>query len=364
MPTKHSLSLDMWGSVPLRQARRLATVRDWPPLHGSGAVMAGLAVLVVVACLVNLNLGSFGLSPLEVLRTLVGQGTDNADLVVFQFRMPRIVVALLVGAGLAVSGGVLQTIVRNGLADPGLLGINAGASLSIVAYFAMGWRAYSLTLPNSPYLFTVVAFTGGSLAALVIFLLALRKGGITPSRLILTGVALGFGIGAVQLLLALRMDPDLYTIALIRLTGSLVGTTWTSVLALLPWVALLVPFAVYKGQVLNVLNLGDLPATGLGIALERERRLLIAAAVALASACVAVGGGIAFVGLIGPHIARRLVGPRHQMMLPTAVLAGMALLIVADTLARNLLPAELPVGAVVAIIGAPYFIYLLMRTRG
>jgi iron complex transport system permease protein len=127
---------------------------------------------------------------------------------------------------------------------------------------------------------------------------------------------------------------------------------------------LLVPFAVYRAQVLNVLNLGDLPAASLGIALERERRLLIATAVALASGCVAIGGGIAFVGLIGPHIARRLVGPRHQVMLPTAVLTGMALLIVADTLARNLLPAELPVGAVVAIIGAPYFIYLLMRTRG
>jgi iron complex transport system permease protein len=339
-------------------------MRGWPPLRGSGAVMAALGVMVAVACLVNLNLGSFGLSPLEVLATLVGRGTDNAELVVFQFRMPRIVVALLVGAGLAVSGGVLQTIVRNGLADPGLLGINAGASLGIVAYFALGWRAYSLTLLNSPYLFTMVAFMGGSVAALLIFLLALKKGGITPSRLILTGVALGFGIGAVQLLLALRMDPNLYTIALIRLTGSLIGTTWTSVLALLPWVALLVPFAVYKARVLNVLNLGDLPAAGLGVALERERRLLIAAAVALASACVAVGGGIAFVGLIGPHVARRLVGPRHQMMLPITALVGMALLMVADTLARNLLPAELPVGVVVAIIGAPYFIYLLMKTRG
>jgi iron complex transport system permease protein len=149
-------------SSSLRQAQRLAAVMGWLPLRGSAAVMAGLVVLVLVACLVNLNLGSFGLSPLEVLRTLIGQGTDKAELVVFQFRMPRIVVALLVGAGLAVSGGVLQTIVRNSLADPGLLGINAGASLGIVAYFAMGWQAYSLTLPNSPYLFTVVAFLGGA----------------------------------------------------------------------------------------------------------------------------------------------------------------------------------------------------------
>lgn len=148
----------------------------------------------------------------------------------------------------------------------------------------------------------------------------------------------------------------------IWLSGSIWGTSWTFVLAILPCIVLLIPFALYKSRYLNVLNLGDQVATGLGTKVEKERRTLLIVAVAQGESSVSVGGGIAFLGLVAPHLGRRLVGPRHERFLPVKALIGALLLLVSDTLARNILaPSEIPVGLVVAVIGAPYFLYLLIR---
>jgi iron complex transport system permease protein len=320
-----------------------------------------LGVAVVAACLLSLNLGFIKIGPLEVIRTLLGGGTEQQELVLYGFRLPRIVLALLVGGSLALSGGILQGVSQNGLADPGLLGINAGAGVAVVGlpYFFSEATAPAFLLP-------VAAFFGAAGAALLIYMLAYKGVTVTPARLLLVGIAVNAGLGAATLVLSLRLDEQLYSYAVAWLEGTVAGAAWPSVLALLPWFTVLVPLTLYKARTLNVLNLGDSVATGLGAGVERQRLGLIGLAVALAGSSVAVAGGIGFVGLVAPHLARRLVGPNHRVMLPAAMLSGALLLVIADILARNLLaPVELPVGVVVAADwGTVLFIFAGEELRG
>jgi iron complex transport system permease protein len=323
-------------------------------------IMVLLFFMIIAAFLVSMNLGMIQLAPVDVLKTLLGDGTEKQKLILYDFRLPRIVIAVLVGMGLAVSGAIMQGISRNGLADPGILGINAGAGLAVVAviYFTSG-NPQSVNAAVLPF----AALLGALLAAVLVYVFAWKKG-ITPKRLLLVGIAVGSGISAIMSLFMLKMRFYTHMLATIWLSGSLWGTNWQFVLAFLPWILILLPFAIYKARYLNVLNLGDAVATGLGAAVERQRIILIVTAVALAGSCVAVGGGIGFLGLLGPHIARKLVGPNHKMMIPTAALAGGLLLLIADTIGKNVLaPYEIPVGIVVSGIGAPYFLYLLIKSK-
>lgn len=339
------------------RGRLWGLVRSVRKRSGPGLVMLVLALLVVTAMLVSLNLGFIKLTPRDVLDTFLGRGTAQQELVLFQFRLPRIVLALLVGGSLALSGAILQSVSQNGLADPGILGINAGAGLAVVGLLIFAAPA--------PFLLPLAALLGAAATATLIYSLAYKDGSVTPSRLLLVGIAVNAGIAAAMLVLSMRMDRQLYSYAVAWLSGTIAGTSWGYVLALLPWTLLLVPLTFVKAHVLNVLSLGDMLATGLGAAVERQRLILLGVAVALAGSAVAVGGGIGFVGLVGPHLARRLVGPNHRVMLPATALTGALLLVVADSLARNLFaPVEMPVGVVVAAIGAPYFLYLLAKTRG
>ncbi|MBD2846710.1 iron ABC transporter permease [Paenibacillus sp. IB182496] len=324
-------------------------------------VMIVLGILIVAAFVVSMNTGFIRLSPLDVLRTLFGGGTDKENLILFDFRLPRIVISVLVGAGLAVSGCILQGISRNALADPGILGINAGAGLVVLLFISF----YPTTSAAPPFLLPVLALVGAGLTSALIYALAFKRHeGLSPTRLVLTGIAVAAGISAATIVLTLRLSPEKYQFVQTWMAGSIWGTNWKFVLALLPWIVVLLPLAMYKARVLNVLNLGEQTATGLGTPVERERLGLLGAAAALAASCVAVSGGIGFIGLIGPHLARRLVGPQHQLLLPASALAGALLLIVADTIGRSLLgKAEVPAGIVVAVIGAPYFLYLLSRSR-
>lgn len=320
-----------------------------------------LISLVIIVFLISMNTGVIKLSPMDVLRTITGQGTDRHNLILFEFRLPRIVISLLIGAGLAVSGCVMQGISRNALADPGILGINAGAGLMVMLYVSY----FPTTSLGSIFLLPALALIGAGLTAALIYSLSYKRHeGISSTRLLLTGIAVAAGISAAMIVLTLRLNPDKYQFVATWLAGSIWGTNWKFVLSLLPWTVLLIPFVSYKAQVLNVLNLGDNTATGLGAPVAKEQLILLAAAVGLAGSSVAVSGGIGFVGLIGPHLARRLVGPKHQMLIPTAALAGALLVLTADTLGRWLLqPSEIPAGIVVAVIGAPYFLYLLASTR-
>ncbi|MDW7650662.1 MAG: iron ABC transporter permease [Bacillota bacterium] len=321
-----------------------------------------LSVLILITFFISLNLGYIRISPMDVVKTMAGSGTADNRLALFDFRLPRMVIALLIGAGLGVSGAILQGVSQNGLADPGILGINAGAGLTVVLFiFFFQGSFYSLgTL--SVFIMPLAALAGGLLAALLIYTLAWKQG-VTPTRLILVGIGVNAAFGAALIIFQLKMNPNDFMRATIWLSGSIWGTNWKFVAAVLPWILLLIPFTIYKARYLNVLNLGDSTATGLGAAVEKERRTLLLTAVALAGSCVAVGGGIAFVGLTAPHLARRLVGPKHEVMLPATALTGALLLLVADTIGRNVLsPAEIPVGIVVSALGAPYFIYLLIKT--
>ncbi|MDF2645392.1 MAG: iron transporter permease [Paenibacillus sp.] len=325
------------------------------------AVMIVIGILIILAFNVSMNIGYITLSPLEVMKTLFGMGTDKQSLILFDFRLPRIVISVLVGAGLAVSGCILQGVSRNALADPGILGINAGAGLMVTLFISF----YPTTAAVPVFLLPFLALIGAGLTALLIYTLAYKRHeGISPTRLVLTGIAVAAGISAAMIVLTLRLDPNKYQFVATWLAGSIWGTNWKFVLALLPWIALLLPFVFYKARVMNVLNLGEQTATGLGAPVEKERLMLLAAAVGLAGSSVAVSGGIGFVGLIGPHLARRLVGPKHQLLLPASALAGGLLMIVADTIGRWILqPSEIPTGIVVAVIGAPYFLYLLAKSR-
>ncbi|WP_186670925.1 iron ABC transporter permease [Sporosarcina sp. BP05] len=324
-------------------------------------IIGVLGLLIVVAFMISMNTGFIKLTPLEVIRTLFGLGTEKQHLILFEFRLPRIIIAVLVGMGLAVSGCVLQGISRNALADPGILGINAGAGLAVMLFISF----FPSTAATPVFLLPVLAFFGAGVTAVIIYSLAYKRHeGISPMRLLLTGVAVAAGISSAMIVLTLRLSPENYQFVATWLAGSIWGSNWKFVLSLLPWILVLIPFVFSKARVLNVLNLGDLTATGLGASIEKERRILLAAAVGLAGASVSVSGGIGFVGLIGPHLARQLVGSRHQFLIPAAALTGGLLVLVADTLGRWILqPSEIPAGIVVAVIGAPYFLYLLSRLK-
>lgn len=325
------------------------------------AVVLIFSVLLILSFIVSMNTGYSKLSPLDTLRTLFGGGSNKENLILFGFRLPRIVISMLVGAGLALSGCIIQGVSRNALADPGLLGINAGAGLTVILFVLFFGSQSYLSVFTLPFL----ALLGGGLAAILIYALAYkRESGLAPIRLILTGVAMQAGLSALTTVLVVKLDETQFDFVATWQAGSIWGSNWKFVLALLPWLLLLIPYVLSKSRALDVLSLGDDIAYGLGASVEKERRRLLVSAVALAASCVAVSGSISFVGLIAPHLARRLVGPRHRILLPVCALAGAVLVSVSDTVARVIAqPFEIPTGIMVAIIGAPYFLYLLVKNK-
>jgi iron complex transport system permease protein len=324
-------------------------------------IVLGCAVLLLISFIISMNTGYTKLSPQDTLRTLLGGGTDKENLILFSFRLPRIVISILIGAGLALSGCIIQGISKNALAEPGLLGINAGAGLMVILYVLFFGAQSFLSVFTLPFL----ALAGAGLAAIIIYGFTFKKGeGVAPMRLILTGIAVQAGIWALTTVLVVKLDDSQFDFVATWQAGSIWGSNWKFVLALLPWLLLLIPYVLMKSRVLDVLNLGDDLAYSLGASVERERRRLLAAAVALAASCVAVSGSISFVGLIAPHLARRLVGPKHSILLPACALTGAVLVSAADTIARVILqPSGIPTGIMVAIIGAPYFLYLLTKSN-
>ncbi|MGV7118512.1 FecCD family ABC transporter permease [Paenibacillus sp. SORGH_AS_0306] len=320
-----------------------------------------LALIAFGVLLLSMNTGFSKMSPLEVLSTLFGGGTPKQHLILFEFRLPRIVIALLVGIGLAIAGAILQGVSRNGLADPGILGINSGAGLAVVLYVVTNPQRES----TSPMLLPFLALIGAFAAAIIIYLMAYKRHkGISSARLVLSGIALAAGINALMIVLTIRLDPNEFNFIATWQAGSIWGSSWKFVIALLPWLIVLIPIALWKARQLDVFSLGDETATGLGSHLNIQRMILLVVAVAISAACVAVSGGIGFIGLLGPHIARRLVGPRYEHVIPVSALIGAVLLLTADMVGRSLLQnSEIPAGVMVAIIGAPYFLYLLARSK-
>jgi iron complex transport system permease protein len=320
-----------------------------------------LLVLLFLACLLSLNLGVVPISPNEVFQTFTGNGTKQQQLILFEIRLPSIILALLVGAGMAVSGTILQSITRNELADPGILGINAGAGVAVVIYITFFKTVTGSLGTFSAFALPLFSFLGALLTAGLIISLAWKRG-FHSIRLLLVGIGINAGLSAILIALQLRMTPNDFMQAMVWLSGDLWATQWKFVWALLPWFIILIPYSLYKAHTLNILNLGSSVATGLGLRTDRERLLLLILAVGVAGLGVAAGGGVAFLGLIAPHIARRLIGPNHHLLLPIAAMLGSFILLMADTIGTNLLsPTEIPAGLVVSIVSVPYFIYLLMK---
>lgn len=322
-----------------------------------------LVVFIIGWFFISLATGTIQISPRDVLKTLFLNGTDRQELVLFDFRLPGIILAILIGSGLAVSGVILQGITKNELADPGILGINTGAGLAIVIFLFFFRGILDTTSPFSVYMMPLFALTGALAAAILIYVLAWNKG-INPIRLVLVGIGINAGFSAALVIFQLKMDPQDYRQATVWLMGDIWSANWAFVFALLPWILILIPFAWHKARTLNALNLGDSVASGLGSKVEKDRLILLFTAVALAGASVAAGGGIAFLGLVVPHIARKIIGPMHQYVIPISALIGALLLMVADTVGKNIMaPTEIPIGIVVSILSIPYFIYLLIKTK-
>jgi len=321
-------------------------------------------VLIVALVLVSINAGYIAIPISEVYATLTGNGTGPNELTILQFRLPRIVIALLVGAGIAVSGAILQGVTKNPIADPGILGINAGAGFAVVLYMFFFQGSAFFSGPLSIFIMPITALVGAFLAAIFIYFFSMKNRSVSISRLLLVGIGINAAFNAGLIIFQMKMEPADFTAALVWISGSIWGTNWTYVLALCPWIFIFIPLAIYKSNYLNILNLNDSIAIGLGMKIERERRLLLCIAVILAGTCVAVGGGITFLGLVIPQIVRRLIGANHKRLIPLTALAGALFLLLADTLGRMFMaPAEIPVGLIVSLIGAPYFMYLLIKGR-
>ncbi|MBU5266721.1 iron ABC transporter permease [Virgibacillus proomii] len=314
---------------------------------------------------VSLSNGTFDISPLEAIRTLLGlEKSNDYSMVIFEFRLPRIVIGALVGFALGIAGSVLQGITRNQLADPGILGIHSAAGMTIVLYmfFLQGSvdGASWLSILNMSFF----GWIGGTIAAIFLFLFSQNRGSVDPKRIILVGIALNAGFSAITLYVSLKMNPQDFEMATVWLSGSIYSASWQQILAILPWIVILVPILCWKSRILDVLQFDDVTATGIGVHKDRERFILLLCCVGLVSAGVSVSGSIGFIGLIAPHIARRLVGIHHQYSLPISGTIGMVMVLIGDFIGKTIFsPAELPVGIVISIIGVPYFIYLLFRSR-
>ena len=285
-------------------------------------VILFITLLITLAVMViNMGVGEFPIAPLDVIRSVLHLTSSNSDydFIVNTLRLPRMLVAALVGGALALSGTILQGLTRNPLSDPAILGIDAGAGLVAVTLIVLVPNVSSSVLP-------VAAFGGAMLVALMIYWLAWRDGD-SPIRLILVGIGLAAVLGTLTTLIITFGNIYSVQAAMVWLSGSVYGTTWDELWALLPWVAVFAPLTLLLARDLNALNLGDDVARGLGAAVERRRGLLLIAAVALAGSTVAAAGSIAFVGLMAPHLARRLVGPDHSGLLPIACVIGSLLVV-------------------------------------
>lgn len=321
-------------------------------------ILLGISCVALAAALVaGIALGDLSFDLTTTLNTLRGEGTTLSERVILDLRLPRLLVAMLAGAALAVSGALLQGVVRNPLAGPEIVGITGGAGLGALTVIVL--------FPELPFALVPIAAFAGAFIAFTVVYLASWKDGLTPTRLALVGVAVSAFCAAGINILVVRAQIQVAS-ALVWLSGSTYARDWDDLQRLLPWLVVLLPVAWLAARQLDLLGLGDDAARGLGMALERTRLTILIVAVALSAAAVSVVGTIGFVGLIGPHTARILLGGQyqHRKLVPMAAILGALLVTLADTIGRvALAPREIPSGLVTALIGAPYFLWLLWRGR-
>ncbi len=326
-------------------------------------IIGSLSIGLLILLLISTGMGDMKLSPFKVITALFGNGTKMEMLVVNSFRLPRILIALLVGVSLAVAGSILQGLIRNPLASPDIIGLTGGASVAVVAFLAI-YSDTSNSLTISIHWLPVGAFVGATVVALLVYFLSWKNDGVSPMRLVLIGIGISALAQAITTLFMVMGPIYQASQANIWLTGSVYGSTWENVRILFPWTVLLFLITFVLARTLNIQELGEELATSVGSKVQRQRFLLLLIATGLTGGAVAFGGAIGFVGLMAPHIARKLVGSAYGVLLPVSALVGAILVVLADLIGRTVFaPIEVPAGVFTAAIGAPYFIYLLYKSR-
>ena len=311
-----------------------------------------LTIFVIASFLFSLRSGSLKLDFMEIINALFGPQSVNHR-IIWLIRLPRNLTAALVGASLALAGAILQGIMRNPLASPGIIGVSSGAGLAAVIVM--------LLIPQYYYLLVPAAFLGAVGASLLIFALAWDRG-LNPLRLILSGVAVSSIFGAFISALMIFYSDRLHGVVEF-MVGGLNARSWKHVNILWPYATGGIIASLFMAKNLNILALGDDAAIGLGLRVERTRIIFIAISSLLAAAAVSVAGLLGFVGLVSPHMMRMIIGSDHRLLFPASALFGAGLLMSCDTVGRIVIdPVQLPVGIIMAILGAPFFLYLL-RTK-
>jgi len=321
-----------------------------------------LIALLVISFAISLCWGSYQVSVGEVIATLLGKGTKLQNVAVLSIRLPRLLVGAFVAIALSTAGALLQTITKNDLADTGIIGINAGAAVAAVLFITYQTGTYYSELGSlSIFVLPFMAILGAGITSFIIYMMSSRKG-IKPKRLLLIGIGLNAGLNAFISFFTFRGGVGDYNRVLIWTSGSLWGSGWSYVKVIVPIVTIMFILVMLNYKKLDVLNLSDEIALSLGLNLERERKKFLSLAVVLAGTATAFAGNIGFLGLIAPHIARKLVGPYHKYFIPVSAMISVAIILIADAVSRNLFsPIEIPVGITVSIFGVPYFIYLMMK---
>ncbi|MFC6334003.1 FecCD family ABC transporter permease [Paenibacillus septentrionalis] len=323
-------------------------------IRKKAAVIGSAGLLLILSTLLAIGLGSVSVNPLTTLLTLFGYGDDTSSVILWDIRIPRVLLALIVGANLAISGALMQAVVQNPLADPGVTGVSSGAA--VAALFIM------LVRPQDSGWIPLAAIAGGLLAAGIVYGMAWQRSiGFQPVRIILSGVAANAIFGGVIGLLSLLYSDRLPS-AIHWMNGSLAGKQMSDVWTILPYSAAGWLLALLCIRHMNIIRLGEQTAHNLGHNMNRIRLLLSLLSVGLAAISVSMVGLVGFVGLVVPHISRMLIGSNYRYSLPLSILLGAVILLVADMLGRSLFGSiQIPAGIVMAMIGGPYFLYLMRK---
>lgn len=335
--------------------------------------IAILAALLAITAVISLGHGASDASVWSVVGDLLARGAGEEStmslrdrVIVYDIRMPRTILGILIGAALAVSGAVMQGLFRNPLADPGIIGVSSGASLGAVSVIVLGGTALApFTAIFGVFALPVAAFVGGLAITLVLYRVSTRSGRTSVATMLLAGIALGaLAMAFTGVLVFMADDRQLRDLTFWTL-GSLAGATWPKIGAAGSVIVAALAVAPFIARGLNALSLGEATAHHLGIPVQRLKGVAIVAVAAAVGAAVAVSGGIGFVGIVVPHLLRLLIGPDNRYLLPASALLGASLLLLADAVSRTIVaPAELPIGIVTAVVGAPFFLWILLRRRG
>ena len=323
-----------------------------------------LLILLVISFAVTLCWGTYKVSVLDVIKTLLGNGTRLQNTAILSIRLPRLLVGVFVAIALSTAGAILQSITKNDLADTGIIGINAGAAVAAVIFITYQTGNYYAELGQlSIFVLPLMAIIGAAVSSFIIYMLSSRNG-IRPKRLLLIGIGLNAGLNAFITFFTFRGGVGDYNRVLVWTSGSLWGSGWSYAKVIIPIVTLMFILVLLNYKKLDVLSLSDELAISLGLNIDRERKKFLSFAVILAGTATAFAGNIGFLGLISPHIARKLVGPYHKKFIVISAIISVIIVLLADAVSRNLFsPIEIPVGITVSIFGVPYFIYLMMKEK-